>query len=103
MDNPEQRFPKIFDFDDRLIRFAGESILFSRKLDKTFENDYNKNQLIHFSGSASLNYGEAQGTITDKDFVFKISLSVKGLKESRNSLKSLIIIKLGVNKRELIY
>ena len=41
------------------------------------------------SGSASLNFGEAQGTITDKDFIFKVSLVAKELKESRNSLKIL--------------
>ncbi len=28
---------KIFNFDDRLIRFAGECIFFTRKLDKSYE------------------------------------------------------------------
>ncbi|MCW2120147.1 hypothetical protein M2326_002463 [Flavobacterium sp. 7A] len=37
MDNPEQRFPKIFNLDDRLIRFARESNFFSHKLDKTLK------------------------------------------------------------------
>ncbi|PVX47326.1 four helix bundle protein [Flavobacterium sp. 103] len=90
------KFPKIFNFEDRLVRFAGECIIFSRKLEKTFEHDYYKNQLIRSSGSSSLNYGEAQGTITDKDFIFKISLSIKELKESRNSLKILDYIKAGI-------
>ena len=49
---------KIFNFEDRLVRFA-------------------------------------QGTISDKDFVFKVGLSVKELKESRNSLKILNYIKEG--------
>jgi four helix bundle protein len=91
MDINKPKFVKIFNFEDRLVRFAGECIIFSRKLEKTFEHDYYKNQLIRSSGSSSLNYGEAQGTITDKDFIFKISLSIKELKESRNSLKFLII------------
>lgn len=68
----EQKFPKIFNFEDRLVRFAGECLFFSRKLEKTFEHDYYKNQLIRSSGSSSLNYGEAQGTITGKDFIFKV-------------------------------
>ena len=59
------------------------------------ELDYYKNQLIRSSGSSSLNYGEAQGTITSRDFVFKVSLSVKELKESRNSLKILDYINAG--------
>jgi four helix bundle protein len=95
MNIKDTKFPKIFNFEDRLVRFAGECIFFSRKLEKIFEHDYYKNQLIRSSGSSSLNYGEAQGTITDKDFIFKVSLSVKELKESRNSLKILDYIKAG--------
>jgi four helix bundle protein len=86
---------KIFNFEDRLVRFAGECIFFTRNLNKSYENEYNKNQLIRSSGSSSLNFGEAQGTISDKDFVFKVGLSVKELKESRNSLKILNYIKEG--------
>lgn len=80
---------KIFNLDDRLIRFAGECIFFTRKLEKSYENEYYKNQLIRSSGSSSLNYGESQGTVTDKDLIFKLALVVKELKESRNSLKIL--------------
>jgi four helix bundle protein len=98
MDINKPKFAKIFNFEDRLVRFAGECIIFSRKLEKTFEHDYYKNQLIRSSGSSSLNYGEAQGTITDKDFIFKISLSIKELKESRNSLKILHYIKAGIEE-----
>lgn len=93
MEVNEPNFDKIYNLEDRLVRFAGESIFFVRKLDKTFELDYYKNQLIRSSGSAALNYGEAQGTITSKDFIFKVSLAVKELKESRNSLKVLDYIK----------
>ena len=86
---------KIFNFEDRLVRFAGECIFFTRNLNKSYENEYYKNQLIKSSGSASLNFGEAQGTITDRDFIFKLTLVVKELKESRNSLKILNYIKEG--------
>lgn len=94
---------KIFNFEDRLVRFAGECIFFTRILNKTFENEYYKNQLIRSSGSSSLNFGEAQGTITDKDFIFKLTLVVKELKESRNSLKILSYIEEGnENNRNLL-
>ncbi len=86
---------KIFNFDDRLIRFAGECIFFTRQLDKSYENEYYKNQLIRSSGSSSLNFGESQGTVTDKDLIFKLTLVVKELKESRNSLKILNYINEG--------
>ncbi len=92
---------RIFNLDERLVRFAGESIFFVRKLAKAYELEYYKNQLIRSSGSASLNYGESQGTITDKDYVFKLSLVVKELKESRNSLRVLNYIKEGEEKGEI--
>jgi four helix bundle protein len=101
MEINKPNFEKIFNFEDRLVRFAGECILFVRKLEKSYEVEYYKNQLIRSSGSSSLNYGEAQGTITGKDFVFKVSLSVKELKESRNTLKVLEYIKTGdLNERK---
>lgn len=94
---------KIFNFEDRLVRFAGECIFFTRNLDKSYENEYYKNQLIRSSGSAALNFGEAQGTNTGKDFIFKVGLSVKELKESRNSLKILNYIQEGdKNVRDLL-
>ncbi|MFN8325990.1 hypothetical protein [Flavobacterium sp.] len=65
MTEPNPFSEKIFDFDERLIRFAGECILFTRKLNKSYENEYYKNQLIRSSGSSSLNFGESQGTLSD--------------------------------------
>lgn len=99
MEVNEPNFDKIYNFEDRLVRFAGECIFFVRQFDKTFELDYYKNQLIRSSGSSALNYGEAQGTITSKDFIFKASLSVKELKESRNSLKVIEYIREGDNEK----
>ena len=80
---------KIYDFEDRLVRFAGEVIFFSRKLSSDYELDYYRKQLIRSSGSSALNYGEAQGTVTERDFINKLSLVSKELKESKTSLKIL--------------
>ncbi|MFN3908347.1 MAG: four helix bundle protein [Flavobacterium sp.] len=66
-----------------------------KKTKKSFENEYYKNQLIRSSGSASLNFGEASGTVSEKDFIFKLSLSIKELKESRNAIKILNYINEG--------
>ncbi|VXB31205.1 Four helix bundle protein [Flavobacterium sp. 9R] len=86
---------KIFNLDDRLVRFAGECIFFTRKLEKSYENEYYKNQLIRSSWSSALNFGESQGAASDKDLIFKLALVVKELKESRNSLKILNYINEG--------
>ena len=79
----------IYNYEDRLVRFAGETILFSRNLSNDFESDYYRKQLIRSSGSSALNYGEAQGTVTQKDFINKMALVSKELKESKTTLKIL--------------
>ncbi len=92
-------FEKIYDYEDRLVRFAGESALFSEELPETYTSIYYRNQLIRSSGSPVLNYGEAQATVTNKDFIHKMSIVVKELKESRACLKVLAYLKIGQNER----
>jgi hypothetical protein len=38
---------KIFNLEDRLVRFAGECILFTRTLNNSYESEYYRNQLIN--------------------------------------------------------
>ena len=40
MDLNEPNFEKIYNLEDRLVRFARESTFFVRKLEKTFELEY---------------------------------------------------------------
>ncbi|MEZ5042816.1 MAG: four helix bundle protein [Saprospiraceae bacterium] len=86
---------KLYNYEDRLVRFAGEVVFFTRGLPKDFSCDYYSAQLIRSSGSSTLNYGEAQGTVSKKDFIHKMSLVVKELKESRGTLKILKYIEGG--------
>ncbi len=86
---------KLYDYEERLVRFAGEMLVYLATLPKTYEGTYYKNQLTRSSGSAALNYGEAQGTVTTKDFINKMSIVVKELKESRCALKILKYAQLG--------
>ena len=80
---------KAFDIEDRLTAFAGEIIIYSGSVKKDFTSEYYTKQMIHSSCSTALNFWELQGTITTKDFVFKASLSIKELKETRMGLKIL--------------
>jgi len=87
----------IFDYETRLVRFVANCVRFFDAKNDKYEIQYYKNQLIRSSGSAALNYGEAQGTITSKDFVHKTSIVCKELKESRTSFR--ILEELGFNGR----
>ena len=89
MSNPKKKY----DLEDRLVTYAGEVALFFEKLPKTFTCDYYGKQLLRSAGSTALNFGEFQGTLTDKDYVHKMTVSIKELKESRISLRVLRYIK----------
>ena len=82
-------------FEDRLVIFAGECVFFVEKLPKTQAGHYYADQLLRASGSSALHYGEAQGTNTVKDFIYKVSGSLKELKECIMILKILTHINYG--------
>jgi len=50
---------------------------------------YYGNQLLRSAGSSALNFGVAQGSNSNRDYIIKASISLKELKESRVNLKIL--------------
>lgn len=80
---------KKYDLEDRLVEFAANLISFCGKLPKDMAGQYYGNQLLRSAGSAALNFGEAQGTNTTRDYINKASITLKELKESRVSIKIL--------------
>ncbi len=79
----------IYNYEDRLVRFAGEIKLWYKKLDKSDITNYYGHQLLRSSGASALNFGEAQGTLTAKDFIFKMGIVHKELRECRVNLRIL--------------
>jgi four helix bundle protein len=86
---------KKYDLEERLVRFAGESIKFCNSLGDSFAENHLRNQLIRSSTGACLNYGEAQGAESKRDFVHKNGIVLKELKESRSTLKILTYSEFG--------
>ena len=78
---------KTYNFEDRLVQFAGETIFYCQTLPKDQVGRYYFDQIQRSSGSSALHYGEAQGTDTSKDFIHKMSGVLKELKETRVALK----------------
>ncbi len=76
-----------FDLEDRLVSFAADIALFCKELPNDFTGQYYGNQLLRSGGSSALNFGEAQGTNSDRDYIYKLSLALKELKESRVNLR----------------
>ena len=80
---------KKYDLEDRLVSFAADIIKFCKYIPNDITGQYYGNQIMRSSGSSALNFGEAQGTNTDRDYINKAGLSLKELKESRVNLKIL--------------
>ena len=90
---------KPFNYEDRLVIFAGECVLFLRTLKHDQAGIYYADQLLRASGSAALHYGEAQGTATTRDFIHKVSGTLKELKECRTILKILQYLRYGDSEK----
>ncbi len=84
------------ELQNRIIDFAAEVILLSVSLNKTFEAWHLKKQIIRSSTSSALNYGEAQHAESRKDFIHKLSIVLKELRETQVNLQ--LISKVGATK-----
>jgi four helix bundle protein len=75
------------ELEDRLINFAGTVIQMRKSLEPGEVSDNLFGQLSRSATSAALNYGEAQGAESRKDFAHKIGIVLKEIRESHNNLK----------------
>ena len=90
------------ELEDRLINFAGTVIQMRGALEPGEITENLFGQLTRSATSAALNYGEAQGAESRKDFAHKIGIVLKEIRESHNNLK--IIATAGLfkgNKNEI--
>jgi len=76
-----------FDLEDRLINFAVSVINVCAELENSKAGNHIAGQLLRSGTSPALNYGEAQSGESRKDFVHKIKIVLKELRESLVSLK----------------
>ena len=72
-----------FDLEDRLIDFAVRIIRTSEALPKTKVGKHIAGQLIRSGTSPAPNYGEAQSAESRSDFIHKMKISLKELRETR--------------------
>ena len=78
---------KTNDLEERVIDFAVLIIDIIENVNNNYAGNYYGNQLIRSSGSPALNYGEARSAESHKDFVHKMGICLKELRESYNCLK----------------
>ena len=88
---------KKVDLEERLIDFAVSIINITENLNNTRAGIHITGQLVRFGTSPALQYGEAQSAESRNDFVHKLKISLKELRESLVSLK--IIKKVPLTKK----
>ncbi len=76
-----------YDLEDRLIKFAAIIIKLAESLPNSPIGIYLKNQIVRSGSSPALNYGEAQSSESKKDFIHKMSICLKELRETYVNIK----------------
>ncbi|HEX2609203.1 MAG TPA: four helix bundle protein [Flavisolibacter sp.] len=79
-----------YDLEDRLVSFTCRMIDVVETLPNTRTGNYLAGQLIRSCHSPAFNYGEVQGAESRADFVHKLGICLKELKECRIGLKIII-------------
>jgi four helix bundle protein len=78
---------RIYDLEERLINFAVEVIAVCDTIKPTKAGNHLAGQLVRSGTSPALNYGEAQAGESPRDFLHKLKIILKELRESRNCLR----------------
>jgi len=76
-----------FNLDERLIEFASAIIDIAESLPKTIAGNHIAGQLTRSGIAPCLQYGEAQGAESRNDFIHKMKVSLKELRETYNCLR----------------
>jgi four helix bundle protein len=76
-----------FDLENRLIAYANAIIRLVEKFPKNYIGKYFGQQLLRSGSSPALNYGEAQAAESKKDFIHKMKICLKELRETSVALQ----------------
>jgi four helix bundle protein len=76
-----------FDLDERLLAFSVDIVRLVESMHKTRAANHVAGQLLRSGTSALPNHGEAQGAESKADFVHKMSICLKELRETERWLR----------------
>jgi len=76
-----------FNLEERLINFAVLILEITEKLPETKGSSHLSGQLVRCGTAPALHYGEAQSAESRKDFIHKMKIALKEMRESMICLK----------------
>ncbi len=92
---------KSYNLEERLINFAVSVIKAVDRIPKTPAGVHLGGQLLRSGTAPALNYGEAQAAESKKDFIHKMGIILKELRESKINL--IILLKSGLYNDEELF
>jgi four helix bundle protein len=76
-----------FDLEERLLEYAAAIVRFTEGMSRTQAGIHVAGQLLRSGTSALPNHGEAQAAESAADFIHKLSICLKELRETRRWLR----------------
>lgn len=76
-----------YDLEERLIDFSLSAIEIAEKLPQTYTAQHLSKQLIRSGSSPAFQYAEARGAESRKDFIHKLKIGLKELRETHVCLR----------------
>ena len=73
---------RTYDLEERLLAYSASIILLTDALPKTRSGNHIAGQLLRSGTSAYPNHGEAQSAESNKDFIHKMAICLKELRET---------------------
>ena len=83
-----------YDLEERLLHYAAGIIRLTRSLEASYAHRHVANQLLRAGTAPLANHGEAQAAESDADFLHKLKISLKELRESSRWLKLITMVPL---------
>ena len=91
-----------YDLEERLVNFSVLIIKIVNEMPNTKAANHLAGQIVRSGTSVSLNYGEAQGGESKRDFIHKMKIVLKELRETFICLKIIHRTKLYKTESEII-
>ncbi len=101
MNEKTKKTKQTYDLEERLLQYSVRIIKIVEQLPNTKAGNHVSGQLLRSGTSPYPNHGEAQAAESPKDFIHKLSISLKELRESQRWLKLIQHLPL-IKKPELL-
>ena len=101
MNTKKENKNRKYDLEERLINFAVRIINIVEALPNTQAGNHIAGQSVRCGTAAAPNYGEAQSAESPRDFIHKMKIALKELRETLVWLKVILKKRLLINLKEV--